>query len=148
MSEAKRIADQLRRAVRGPAWHGDSVEEILAGVTAPQASRHPIANAHSIHELVLHMAAWAEIALERIVKGEIRPIADEENFPAPGEWNADQERFFAASDRLAAHIDGMSDTELDFVLPPRQQVVYHLLHGIVQHHLYHAGQLVLLKKLV
>ncbi len=148
MSEAKRIADQLRRAVRGPAWHGESVAEILAGVTAQQAAQHPIARAHSIHELVLHMAAWAEIALERIVKGEIRPIGDAENFPEPGDWNADQERFFAASDRLASHIDGMSDTELDFVLQPREQVVYHLLHGIVQHHLYHAGQLVLLKKLV
>jgi uncharacterized damage-inducible protein DinB len=148
MSEAKRIADQLRRALRGPAWHGDSVAEILEGVTAKQALAQPIPGAHSIHELVLHMAAWSEIALERVTSGTTRDVPDEENFPAPGDWAVAVERFFNSSDRLAAHIENMSDTELAFVLQPKGQVVYHLLHGIVQHHLYHAGQIMLLKKLV
>ena len=34
MSETARIADQLRRAFYGGAWHGDSLFEILTGVTA------------------------------------------------------------------------------------------------------------------
>ena len=58
MTEATRIADQLRRAFGGEAWHGDSVFEILDGVTAAQAAAHPIKNAHSIWELVLHIGAW------------------------------------------------------------------------------------------
>lgn len=148
MSEAKRIADQLRRAVRGPAWHGDSLAEILEGVTAEQASKVAIEGANTIHAIVLHQAAWAEIALERVNAGQTRAISPDENFPAPGDWAADLARLFASSDRLAAHIDGMSDTELEFILEPNTQSVYHLLHGIVQHHLYHAGQIVLLKKLV
>ena len=146
MSEARRIADQLRRALRGPAWHGDSLAEILQGVTAKQAAAHPIAGANSIHMLVLHLAAWTEIALERLTAGKTRDIADEENFPPPGDWEAAIERLFASSDRLAAHINGMSDTELEFVLEPNTQTVYRLLHGIVQHHLYHAGQIALIKK--
>jgi hypothetical protein len=48
MSEAARIADQLRRAFDGEAWHGDSLFEILEGVTAERAAARPIADAHSI----------------------------------------------------------------------------------------------------
>ena len=148
MTEAGRIADQLRRALRGPAWHGDSLAEILEGVTAAQASATPIEGAHSIHALVLHAAAWAEIALERVTVGATREVTEAENFPPPGDWTEDLARLYAASDRLAAHIDNMSETELDFVLEPQTQTVYRLLHGVVQHHLYHAGQIVMLKKLV
>ena len=148
MTEAKRIADQLRRALRGPAWHGDSLAEILHGVTANQAAKVAIPGANTIYALVLHLAAWAEIALERVIAGETREITDAENFPTPGDWAADVERLFSSTDRLAAHVENMSDTELQFVLEPNTQTVYHLLHGIVQHHLYHGGQIVLLKKLV
>ncbi len=42
MSETKRIKDQLSRAFDGEAWHGPSVFEVLAGVTAEQAAAHPV----------------------------------------------------------------------------------------------------------
>ncbi len=148
MSEARRIADQLRRALRGPAWHGDSLAEILEGVTAAQADTVAINGAHTIHGLVLHLTAWAEIALERVTTGKTRDIAAAEDFPAAAEWRSDLAKLFDASDRLAAHIENMSEHELEFVLEPNTQTVYRLLHGIVQHHLYHAGQMVLLKKLL
>ena len=61
MSEIARLADQVRRAFEGDAWHGDSIKELLAGVTAATAAARPIKNAHSIWELVLHIAAWDEI---------------------------------------------------------------------------------------
>ena len=146
MTEPGRIADQLRRALRGPAWHGDSLAEILEGVTAAQADNVAIRGAHTIHDLVLHLTAWAEIALERVTTGETRDIAAFEDFPAAADWNLDLAKLFDASNRLAAHIENMSESELEFVLEPNTQSVYRLLHGVVQHHLYHAGQMVLLKK--
>lgn len=60
MSKSGQIADELRRAFYGEAWHGDSLFEILRGVTAAQAAARPITNAHSIWELVLHISAWME----------------------------------------------------------------------------------------
>ena len=38
MSETALIADQLRRAFYGEAWHGDSLFEILKGVGAERAA--------------------------------------------------------------------------------------------------------------
>src|ERR1035437_3500929 len=74
-----RIADQLRRAFSGDAWHGDSVFEILEGVNAAQAAAHPIKNAHSIWELVLHIAAWDGAVLHRL-GGAAVELSDTENF--------------------------------------------------------------------
>ena len=52
------IADQISRAFRGESWHGPSVREVLAGVSAEDAAAHPIAGAHSIWEIVLHLTGW------------------------------------------------------------------------------------------
>ena len=60
------IVDELRRAFYGEAWHGDSLFEILRGVTAAQAAARPIKTAHSIWELVLHISAWDGAARRRM----------------------------------------------------------------------------------
>src|ERR1035441_6101142 len=79
-SEAARIADQLRRAFDGEAWHGDSLFEILEGVTAAQAAARPIAGAHTIWELVLHIVAWDGAVLRRL-GGAAVELSDAQNFP-------------------------------------------------------------------
>src|SRR5439155_26197090 len=48
MTEIARILDQLKRAYEGNAWHGPSVREALEGVTAKQATKRPLSNAHSM----------------------------------------------------------------------------------------------------
>jgi hypothetical protein len=55
MSEIHRIADQLKRSLEGEAWHGPALRELLSGVTAKQAAARPLAGAHSIWEIVLHI---------------------------------------------------------------------------------------------
>ena len=65
MTETARLADQIRRTFEGAAWHGDPLLKILAGVNAATATAHPINNAHSIWELVLHIAAWDDIVRRR-----------------------------------------------------------------------------------
>src|SRR5258708_29875649 len=62
MAEAPRIADQLQRTFHGPAWHGPALLELLNGVDADQAARRPVGSAHTIWELVSHIAAWEDAA--------------------------------------------------------------------------------------
>ncbi len=81
MSEVRRIKSQLRRAYEGKAWHGPSLREILDGVTAEQAARKPLAQAHSIWELVLHISAW-ESAVLKGLEGEYTEEPDEGDWPA------------------------------------------------------------------
>src|SRR5579864_3627998 len=79
-SEASRIADQLRRAFDGSAWHGPSVLKLLRDVDAATAAAKPLANVHSIWELVLHIAAWDE-AVRRRLGGTRARLTALQNFP-------------------------------------------------------------------
>src|SRR5271168_4223530 len=54
--ESSLIADQLRRAFDGDAWHGPALLELLRGVDAPTAAAKPVPDSHSIWELVMHVA--------------------------------------------------------------------------------------------
>jgi uncharacterized damage-inducible protein DinB len=154
MSEAARIADQLRRAFAGEAWHGDSVFEILNGVTAAQAAAHPIKNAHSVWELVLHIAAWDGAVLRRM-GGVAVSLSDAENFPAAKDtsdaaWREALAQVRRVHEELIAAVAALPDSRLDEVVPGKEgahYTFYYMLHGVVQHELYHAGQIALLKKM-
>ena len=94
MTTTERLVDQLRRSAEGDAWHGPSVREALEGVTVSDASAHPIPGAHSIRELVLHMAAGIQLVLRRL-NGDGRQLTAEEDWPAPSEatddaWQRDE----------------------------------------------------------
>ena len=66
MTETFRLADQIRRAFEGNAWHGDSILELLSDVNAKTAAARPIKDAHTIWEVLLHIAAWDDVATRRI----------------------------------------------------------------------------------
>jgi uncharacterized damage-inducible protein DinB len=152
--EAARIADQLRRAFDGNAWHGDSVFEILEGVAAAQAAAHPIKNAHSIWELVLHIAAWDGAVLRRL-GGAAVELSDAENFPpvtgaSETAWRAALAEVRRVHAKLIAAVAALPDSRLDQIVPGKKgahYTFYYMLHGVVQHELYHAGQITLLKKM-
>lgn len=154
MAEGGRIADQLRRAFDGEAWHGDSLFEILKDVSAKQAAARPVANAHSIWELVLHIAAWDGAVLRRVGGGAVE-LADAENFPrvtdeSEAAWRKALEEVRRVHQELIDVVAKMPDSSLDEMVPGKEGAhynFYYMLHGVVQHELYHAGQIALLKKL-
>ncbi len=156
MSETARIADQLRRAFHGEAWHGDSLFEILNGVTAAQAAAHPIKHAHSIWELLLHITAW-DSAVRRRLTGEAVALSGEQNFPSvmdPSEsaWRRAVDNAKRAHSELIDAVSAFPDERLSEKVPgkakePDWYNFYYMLHGVVQHELYHAGQIALLKKM-
>ena len=151
MSEAHRIEDQLRRAFEGNAWHGPSVRELLVDVTAKSASARPIVGAHSIWEIALHIATWDEVVRRRLEGEMIVDLPPEVDWPTVRDtseeaWRKtvqDLERSHRALREAIARLD---DARLAQGVPGKRHSVYIELHGIVQHDLYHAGQIALLKK--
>lgn len=153
MTESVRLADQIRRAFEGTAWHGDSVLELLAGVNAKTAAAKPIAGAHSIWELLLHIAAWDDAA-RRYTSGEAVTLSDEQNFPPVKEvseaaWRQTVESVKQTHNELIKAVAAFPDARLQDLVPGNSQNYYnffYLFSGIVQHEIYHAGQISLLKK--
>jgi uncharacterized damage-inducible protein DinB len=155
MTQAAALADQIRRAFAGDAWHGDSVLELLANVDAAQAAVRPVKNAHTIWELVLHIAAWDDAVLRR-TSGKPVTLSDEENFPpvkdtGEGAWRKAIEHMKSKHDALTKGVASFSDTDLTKQVPGKSgdhYNFYYMFSGIVQHELYHAGQIALLKKML
>ncbi|MGH9779849.1 MAG: DinB family protein [Candidatus Acidiferrales bacterium] len=150
MTEVERIADQLRRAYEGEAWHGPSLKQVLDGITAEQAARRPIANGHTIWELVLHIAVWESVVLRRLAGEALEPTGERDWPPVRDSCHAAWKKTLDDLDRghhqLRRAIAGLTDARLNDPVPGKGYSVYFMLHGLVQHDLYHAGQIALLKK--
>jgi uncharacterized damage-inducible protein DinB len=152
MSEVERIVDQLKRAFEGEAWHGPSVLEVIEGITSRQAVAQPLPGAHSIWEFVLHIAAW-EGAILRRLSGDRAQLSTKEDWPpisATDEdaWERTRNMLKQGHLELRSAIAGLDDARLDQPIIKGMSSVYVQLHGVIQHDLYHAGQIALLKKAV
>lgn len=149
-AEIQRIAEQLRRAVDGEAWHGPAVMQILAGVDARTAAAHPLAGGHSLWEILHHITAWTRV-VQRRLSGEAVELTGADDWPPVNDtgdaaWQAAVASFRAAQQDLLAKLKSMSNDELGMFAPGQKYSYSFMLHGLVQHHLYHAGQMALLKK--
>ena len=150
MTEAKRIADQLHRAYVGGAWHGPALRQLLSGVSAQQAAARPLRGAHTIWELVLHITAWKRAVLRRM-QGKALSLSRAENFPpmpnaGTANWKRTLDALRAAQNDLRRAISALPESQLKKIAPGKRYSLYFMLHGLVQHDLYHAGQIALLKK--
>jgi hypothetical protein len=150
MTETTRIADQLRRSYRGIAWHGPSLKEALDGVTPELAEHRAAPGLHTIWELVVHVANWADAARRFVVENHYVSLSGTDDWPPPsGSWPAALEKLASAQRELWTHVKTLPDERLnDIISAEKNYSVYILLHGVVQHNLYHAGQISLLKKMV
>jgi uncharacterized damage-inducible protein DinB len=159
MSEADRLIDQFKRAHDGDPWHGSPITQILKGVTAEQAATRPPNGAHSIWELVLHATGWRNEVARRATgepaqepeAGDWPKVGD----PTPERWKAALAALDASHDRLVEVVRGMTDQKLlQPTNDPRNRELgtgvsyYELLHGIVQHDAYHAGQIAIVKRVM
>lgn len=147
--ENERLAEQIERAFRGESWHGPSVLEILEGVSAEQAAAYPIAGAHSIWEIVLHMAAGYRLLLRRL-RGEDAQLSAEEEWPpvaarTPEAWRESQRALKELNQQLQRAVRAFPAERLLERLGS-EYAAYTQFAGAPQHDLYHAGQIVMLKK--
>jgi len=151
MSEITRIVDQLTRAFEREPWHGPALKTILSGITAETASHRLLKRTHTIWEIALHIQAWIKftrLALEdQPMPTELPP---EQDWPAvqstsPDAWEEMVESLDHEYKLLLEGIANLQEPDLSRKVPGRSYDVYFLLHGIVQHTIYHAGQISLLK---
>jgi DinB superfamily len=151
MSEVHKIVKQLQRTFQGRAFHGPAVDEALEGVTAKMAAARSPGGAHNIWQIVEHMTFWQDTARRWLQGDRTRPEPGTDWKPVEDKsdgawrkalWNLDRsnellrdEVMLLDESRIEEPIfDGFAKTEV-------------VLRGIVQHNVYHAGQISLLKKM-
>lgn len=145
-----RLLDQLDRAYRRKAWHGPSLLECVAGLTAAQAAAHPVKGVRSIWELVEHIATWDEVVALRL-RGLKPEVPAAYNFPpvprvTPAAWKASLARLARCHALLRRTVASFPSAQVGRRRPGTTMTWYVLIHGAVQHELYHAGQIALLRR--
>ncbi len=151
------LAEELQKAYNGDAWHGSPVWSLVQMANHEKVFTHPIPNAHSIAELVLHLSAWTEEVIDRI-EGQAAKEPIKGDWPSPllkteEEWLDIVADFKSANEQLVEKISRLTaDDWNDAVKDQRNPALgtgvnfAQLINGIIQHHAYHAGQIALLLK--
>ena len=150
MQETGRIEDQLNRSFRGEAWHGPSLQDLLSDVTFEQAASRPLPDVHSIWEIVLHITAWLDVVRRRL-GGDPVELAPEQDWPGVTDgtesgWKIALGNLEGVHERLRGAVAALDPERLDEMVRGKPYSIYFMLHGVIQHNLYHAGQIALLKK--
>lgn len=157
MSTKQLLIAELNAAVNGDPWHGPSLNDLLNNINWQSAIQHPIKNAHSIAELVLHIIAWTEEVTNRL-------DGNEPGMPQRGDWpqvkELDEVKWQSIIDELrtvnAQLAQKLETIPESFLLtkvgvnrdaPLGTGITYEaMLSGLTQHHAYHGGQIALLSK--
>jgi len=150
MNQIELIVDQLQHAYAGKAWHGPALQELLTGVTAEQALARPLPGAHSIWELTMHIGVWMSAARRRLA-GDSAKLTPQEDWPmidggSPAAWRQTLDALEHEHNQLRTAVCSLPESSLENQAPGKNHSLEFMLHGVIQHNLYHAGQIALLKK--
>jgi hypothetical protein len=153
-TECKRSALELASTINGEAWYGDSLREILEGVTAEQAWAHPVPNAHSIWEIVVHLDAWIRLfsgAMQGIPLPPWPGMSQEQDWPPVNAehdegWRESLRLLFEHHLEFAEKMKRFGDERLEWAVPGRTYNFSRLFRSASLHAVYHGGQIALLKK--
>lgn len=151
VGETQRIARLLVQAFDGDAYFGPSVLGALKNVTAATATRKPDGAAHSIWELVHHLTAELQYA-RALLTGTAGPwVAGDTTWHAVGDisdeaWRRALSSLAEENQALVLAVEQLDDAILAEQVAQVHATYYVVLHGTIQHHAYHAGQISLLKR--
>ncbi len=142
MNKPQRIADSYRAATVKGAWYGPSLAEILAEISPELATTPPVPGAHSVAELLQHLLLWNERTRNTSDSHPMprwEPKKEWAELPIP--WNELGTRWNQSRDLLEEKIRNFTIEDLAKQVPGRNYPYETLLHGTVQHAIYHSGQI-------
>lgn len=152
-NELKMYAAQLTENFSGEPWFGRSIQVILGEINEDIASQKP-SGQHSILELLYHMINWRLFAINRLEKSSSTVKSFEENdwqvldHNDKSLWQKGIEQLNMTQHKLVYLLKSMNDEELQNPVHERDYENRTLINGIIQHDIYHLGQIAYIKKML
>lgn len=153
---SERLQQTLTNVLSGNAWYGPNVYTLLGQVTFEAAYEKPPGSAHNIAEIVLHMVAWTEEVMDRM-NGLTAGLPSSGDWPDPGapdeqKWQNYVDDLKLVNVNLQGIIQQFPAEQWDENIlderDPQTAVTYaELIEGLIQHHVYHSGQIALLMRI-
>lgn len=150
------LLENIQPRPRRSGWHGGPTPlGAVRGVPAEQAAWRPAPGRKSIWELTLHIAYWKYAVRRRLEGGaDARFPRTPANWPRVPEtadekaWAADIALLKQEHERLLAVVASVPLSRYGETVPTgKHWTIGEMVVGIAQHDAYHAGQIVMLKRL-
>jgi len=143
------LLTEYDQTMSGQAWYGEPVWKILDGIDAGCASAQPLPGMHTIWQLVMHMMFWEEVAIRRFSE-RVEPDLSG-NFPSTAAldepiWRKTLDQFRRSNAKFREALSRLDPATLDQTNPGGKYSFRGEAMGVIQHHIYHVGQIALLKK--
>jgi len=150
MPEIDRLLAHYDQVLNGDAWHGDAMWQILHGISPKAAAARPLPTAHTIWEIVTHMIFWEDVAARRLA-GERAGLVEERNFPpmpaaTEENWHRVLDELRASNRSFREALARFDAAKLGDLSAAGKRTFYDEANGVIEHHIYHLGQIALLKK--
>jgi uncharacterized damage-inducible protein DinB len=148
------IIAELQDTLEGEPWFGQSVYALIQSVDARYTSKKPNENSHSLLELIYHMITWSDFTLRRIRKEKIDDMKAFEKLdwrkidPKIHTWEKGVSEYLDTNARLIELLQTKNNAFLKEKVEYREYDFAYLLNGMIQHNIYHAGQIAYVKKLL
>jgi uncharacterized damage-inducible protein DinB len=152
--ELQSIIRNIQNVNTGEPWYGRSVYEMLDEIAPAIVYTKPNEDSHSLIELLYHMITWAEFTLKRI-EGDtkhdmsVSEKMDWREIDTKGHtWKKGLTEFKAIHKKIIQLLDKKDDEFLKENVDYRKYNFRFLLNGLIQHNIYHIGQIAYLRKLL
>jgi uncharacterized damage-inducible protein DinB len=156
MSLRATLRDRLLNVWVGTPWHGASSKQIHSDITAPEAAARPIPGVQTIWETTLHMIAWTEEVANRL-NGKPARDPDRGDWPSMPDptaekWTETISQLGAARQSVLDALEKAHEEDLYMMVPKGENGVSTgttrsaTASGLIEHDVYHLGQIALLKK--
>jgi len=152
--ETQSIIRRIENVNSGEPWFGRAVFVILEEVDAKKVSIKPNCTEHSMLELLYHMITWADFTLKRLEKNNKMDMAAFEKMdwrelnPKLHSWKKALAEFKAINKKIIALLDKKDDDFLLEIVDYRKYNYRYLLNGMIEHSIYHLGQVAYLNKML
>ncbi len=152
--EVQSIIRNLQNTLSGEPWFGRALYPILEEVDVKKVYIRPGNSAHSLIELLYHMITWADFTLKRIQKDDDMDLAVFEKMDwrainsKTHSWKKGLAEFKAIHKKIVTLLEKKDDAFLKEKVDYRKYNFRFLLNGLIQHNIYHLGQVAYVKKLL
>ena len=143
------LIDQVNEVFEGAPWYGSSVSAYLQEIKPEYLNNH-FEGTHSIGQIIAHMIRWREYVIDKLrgVENTLE-VGDAEDWEViTYSVNGTNElfaRFRNTQKTLVQLLAEKDDSLLAQHVPGKSYTFAKLLTGIIQHDIYHLGQIYLLK---
>src|SRR5438876_8082960 len=152
--ETQSTISNLQNVLSGEPWFGRSVYSLLEEIDTSKIYTKPDENSHSLADLLYHLLTWAEFtlkSLERAGEEEIRAIEKldwRKIDPAIHSWEKGLNELKSVHEKIILVLKDKDDEFLSEKVEYRKYNFRVLLNGLIEHNIYHLGQIAYVKKLL